>query len=358
MRRSSALKVLSETQLGHKQALRDHERVTTFRDAETGLDAIVAIHSTARGPAFGGCRYLSYPNFSAALTDALRLSEGMSLKNALADLPFGGGKAVILRKAVAPGARRGLFAAFGRFVEAHAGRYITAEDVGTTVDDMLIVSRSTRFVSGIKGAARGNPGPRTALGVFVSIKAGVAAILGRRDLEGTTVAIQGLGSVGWVLCKLLAAAGCRLVATDVDPAKTQRAFEQFGARRCAPDEVLAQDVDVLAPCALGSVFNPGTTGTVRARIVAGAANNQLLTLEDGDALHSRGVFYLPDFLVNAGGVIAVAREYLGAPDDKTIKAEVCRIEGRARELIERVRSTGDAPARVADAWARSLLAKA
>jgi leucine dehydrogenase len=337
-----------------------HERVLLAADPETGLKAILAVHSTARGPAFGGCRFWTYDNELAALNDALRLSQGMSLKNALADLPFGGGKAVIIKPA-GTFDRPALFAAFGRAVQSLAGAYITAEDVGTTTADMLGMQAHTQFVSGIPraGAFGGDPSPKTAWGVFVAIEAGVREVLGRASLDGVRVALQGLGAVGWHLAEFLHKAGAKLVVADIDPAKVARAVEQFGATAVGIDAILAADVDVLAPCALGATLNAQSLPTLRARLIAGAANNQLATAADGDALQARGICYLPDYLVNAGGIVSVAREYRGEGEEQAVMAEVSQIAGRVTELLARVKQAGgDAtPARVADAWARSKLVK-
>jgi len=333
-----------------------HEKVLLAADAETGLKAILAIHSTARGPAFGGCRFWTYDNELAALNDALRLSQGMSLKNALADLPFGGGKAVIIKPA-GNFDRPALFAAFGRAVQSLQGAYITAEDVGTTTADMRGMQSHTAFVSGIPrdGAFGGDPSPKTAWGVFVSIEAGVRLHLRRNSLEGVRVALQGLGAVGWHLAEFLHQAGAKLVVADVDPAKVHRAQAQLGAQAVSVDEILSADVDVLAPCALGASLHALSVPTIRARLIAGAANNQLATEADGDALQQRGICYLPDYLVNAGGIISVAREYRGEGEEMAVMAEVSRIAARVAELLDRARLADTTPARVADAWARSKL---
>jgi leucine dehydrogenase len=335
-----------------------HERVLLATDAATGLKAILAVHSTARGPAFGGCRVWHYDTELAALNDALRLSQGMSLKNALADLPFGGGKAVIL-KPDGHFDRPALFAAFGRAVQSLNGAYITAEDVGTTTADMLGMQAHTAYVSGIPrdGAFGGDPSPKTAWGVFVAIRAGVQRVLGRDSLEGVRVAVQGLGAVGWHLAEFLHQAGATLVVADVDATKVDRAVTQLGARAVHVAEVLAADVDVLAPCALGASLNTQTVPAVRARLVAGAANNQLATPDDGDALHRRGICYLPDYLVNAGGIISVAREYRGEGEEAAVMAEVSRIADRVNELLDRVQVADSTPARVADDWARAKLVR-
>jgi leucine dehydrogenase len=331
-----------------------HEQLLLQADAASGLRSIIAIHSSARGPAFGGCRLWAYADDTAALVDALRLSHGMSLKNALADLPFGGGKAVILRP---PGEfdRQALFSAFGRAVQAAGGRYITAEDVGSTTDDMRVVQTQTTFVSGIPRAGQfgGDPSPKTAYGVFVAIEQGVRQHL-KRGLAGATVAVQGLGAVGMHLAERLHAAGARLVVADIDPRRTADAVRRHGAREVPVGAILTEPCDVLAPCALGAVLDARSVPTLRAALVCGAANNQLATPEDGDALHARGVLYLPDYLVNAGGIVSVAREYLArGADDAAVMAEVARIGERVVELLER--AGGAAPGRVADAWAREKL---
>jgi leucine dehydrogenase len=283
----------------------------------------------------------------------------MSLKNALADLPFGGGKAVILKPAGAFD-RSALFAAFGRAVQALDGAYITAEDVGTTTADMRVVQQHTAFVSGIPrdGAFGGDPSPKTAWGVFVSIEAGVRLHLKRASLEGVRVALQGLGAVGWHLAEHLHRAGAKLVVADVDAAKVARAQAQFGATAVAIDAILSADVDVLAPCALGAVLNAQSVPLVRAQLIAGASNNQLATVEDGDALHARGVMYLPDYLVNAGGIISVAREFRNEGEESAVMAEVGKIAERVAELLERVKADPQGtPGRIADAWARAKLVR-
>ncbi|MDG0852647.1 Leu/Phe/Val dehydrogenase [Roseateles puraquae] len=335
-----------------------HERVLLATDPATGLKAILAVHSTARGPAFGGCRFWHYDSELAALNDALRLSQGMSLKNALADLPFGGGKAVIL-KPEGTFDRPALFAAFGRAVQSLQGAYITAEDVGTTTADMRGMQAVTPFVSGIprEGAFGGDPSPKTAWGVFVSIQAGARLVLGRSSLEGVRVALQGLGAVGWHLAEFLHQAGAKLVVADVDATKVERAVAQFGARAVHVAEILAAEVDVLAPCALGASLNQQTVPGIQAKLIAGAANNQLATSADGDALQRRGICYLPDYLVNAGGIISVAREYRGEGEETAVMAEVSKIAERVEELLQRVQTADSTPARVADDWARSKLVR-
>jgi leucine dehydrogenase len=335
-----------------------HELVVFGHDAGTGLRAIIAVHSTALGPAAGGCRFWPYASMKEAVSDVLRLSRGMSYKNAMAGLPLGGGKAVIIgepRKLKSPE----LFEAYGRFVESLGGRYITAEDVGTTVADMAHVARATRYVAGLgasPGKAGGDPGPKTALGVYLGIRAAVKFRLGRSDLEGVTVAVQGLGGVGYHLCRLLAADGARLTVADVRPATLQRACAEFKARAVPSDEVLEQDVDVLSPCALGAVLNAQSIPRLRARVIAGAANNQLAQGQDGSALQAAGILYAPDYVINAGGIISVAHEYRGEATEAQVIADIQGIPQRLTEIFERARRENRTTNAVADQMARERLA--
>ncbi len=334
-----------------------HEQVVFGHDGATGLSSIIAIHSAVLGPAAGGCRMWPYASTSDAVTDVLRLSRGMSYKNAMAGLPFGGGKAVIIgdsRKAKSPE----LFEAFGRFVASLSGRYITAEDVGTTTADMEHVARVTRFVSGLgrkAGEAGGDPAPKTALGVFLGLKAAVKFRLGRSDLQGVSVAVQGVGGVGYHLCRMLAAEGVKLRVADVRPDAAQRVSEEFGAAVVPVESVLSEEVDVLAPCALGGVFNSHSVPSIRARVVAGAANNQLAEEKDGVALQLAGVLYAPDYVINAGGIISVAREYNGGVTDAQVTSEIHGIPGRLTEIFERSRREGRATNAVADEMARERI---
>lgn len=336
----------------------DHELVVFGRDAGTGLRAIVAVHSSTLGPAAGGCRMWPYASTTEAVTDVLRLSRGMSYKNALAGLPFGGGKAVIIGDSRMKSPE--LFEAYGRFVDSLGGRYVTAEDVGTTLADMEQVARRTRFVSGLgrrNGSAGGDPGPKTALGVFLGIKAAVRFRLGRSDLEGLSVAVQGVGGVGYHLCRLLAAEGVRLRVADLRCSAVDRVRDELGAAAVRPESVLAEDVDVLAPCALGAVLSSQTIPQLRARIVAGAANNQLAQDEDGLALQLAGVTYAPDYVINAGGIISVAREYLGGATEAQVTAEINGIPARLTEILERARREKLPTNAIADAMARERIGR-
>jgi leucine dehydrogenase len=315
-----------------------HESVHFFSDPASGLEAIVAVHSTTRGPAAGGCRFWSYPDRGAALTDALRLARGMSYKNALAGLPLGGGKAVVLRPA-GDFDRAALFAAFGRAVESLGGRYVTAEDVGTTVADMRSIAGATRYVGGLAngaGLAGGDPSPSTAWGVFLGLHEAWSQLRGGRggELAGVRVAVQGLGGVGYNLCRQLHAAGARLVVADLDPERLRRAVAEFGATPVAAAEILGADVDILSPCALGAVLDEASIPRIRAALVAGAANNQLATPEDGERLRRRGILYAPDYVINAGGIIRVACEYLRQGSESEVRAHIARIPGTLRAVLE------------------------
>jgi len=335
-----------------------HELVIFGHDAPTGLRAIIAIHSTVLGPAAGGCRMWPYASTTEAAADVLRLSRGMSYKNAMAGLPFGGGKAVIIgdaRTAKTPE----LFAAFGRMVDSLRGRYVTAEDVGTTTADMAHVERVTKYVSGLgraPGEAGGDPAPMTALGVFLGIRAAVKFRLGRADLAGLTVAVQGAGGVGYHLCGMLAAAGARLKVADVLPQALERVCDEFKAAPVPAVQLLEEQADVLAPCALGAILDARSTRKLRVPVVAGAANNQLATPEDGEALRAAGILYAPDYVINAGGIISVAREYYGGTEAQVIE-DIQRIPARLTEIFERARREGRAPNQVADRMARERLGR-
>jgi len=333
-----------------------HEQVVFGHDAATGMRAIVALHSTALGPAAGGCRLWPYTSTAEAVADVLRLSRGMSYKNAMAELSLGGGKAVLIGEP-----RRKtpeLFEAFGRFVDSLGGRYVTAEDVGTTTADMAQVARATRYVAGLgraPGEAGGDPGPKTALGVFLGIRAAVKFRLGRGELAGTSVAVQGAGGVGYHLCGLLARAGALLKVADVRSAAVQRVCEEFGAEPIGTEDVLGAQVDVLAPCALGAVLDAQSIPRLRARVVAGAANNQLAQGEDGQALSAAGILYAPDYVINAGGIISVAREYRGGATEAQVIADIQGIPMRLTEIFERARRENRSTAAVADQMARERL---
>lgn len=341
-------------------AFDEHERVVFCRDAATGLKAIIAIHSTALGPAAGGCRLWSYVSDDAALYDVLRLSRGMSYKNAMAGLRFGGGKAVILKSADFQ-ASDALFERFGDFVEMLNGAYITAEDVGMKVSIMELIARRTRYVSGLPkraGHAGGDPSPKTAFGIFCGIKAAVKFRLGRDSLDGLRVAVQGVGNVGHYLCDYLAGAGARLSVADIDDSRVARAVEDFAATAVALDDILFADVDVVAPCALGAILNEHSIPRIRAGIVAGGANNQLETDADGARLADAGILYAPDYVINGGGIINVASEYYGDLDENEVMQRVAAIGPRLTRIFEEAEASGKPTNVVADAQARRIIADA
>lgn len=336
----------------------NHESLHFFHDETTGLQAIVAVHSTALGPAAGGTRRWTYSKDTDALTDVLRLSRGMTYKNAVAGLKFGGGKAVILANDRAPKSPE-LFAAFGRAVNSLGGRYVTAEDVGCTVEDMRYVREQTRWVSGLphsEGDAGGDPSPWTAIGCFEGIQAAVKARLDRDSLEDISVAVQGVGHVGIYLCRLLHEAGARLLVSDVNKDNLDMVTAEMPAEVIPPADLLFTDVDVLAPCALGNILTSSTIPRVRAKIVAGAANNQLSTTGDGARLAARGILYAPDYVINAGGIISVAGEYYGTSSEEQVRADVGRIKDRLQTIFDEARATGRPTNELADELARRLVA--
>ena len=338
----------------------NHERVLFCRDEATGLSAIIAIHSTALGPAAGGTRVWTYASDDDALYDVLRLSQGMSYKNAMAGIRFGGGKAVIMKTADYD-ASDALFERFGEFVDSLRGDYITAEDVGMSEKIMETVARKTRYVSGLplkSGKAGGDPSPKTAWGLYCGIQAATKARLGRDSLDGLRVGVQGIGNVGYYLCQRLHAAGATLLVSDLDESRVDRACAEFGAERVPSAEILHADVDVLAPCALGSVFSEATIPGIRARIVAGGANNQLCSPEDGRRLADAGILYAPDYVINAGGVISITYEYLGEIDDAEVMDLIAQIGPRLAGIFEEADRTGEPTSVIADRQARKIIADA
>ena len=299
-----------------------HETVIKAYDPASGLTAFIAVHDTTIGPALGGCRFWSgYETEDEALTDALRLSRGMTYKNALARLPLGGGKAVIMGKKGAKAPTKEELLAFGRAVDFLQGDYITAEDVGVCVEDMQIIRQVTEHVTGLPSArddiTGGDPSPFTAYGVFLGIQASVKHKLGKNTLQGVRVAVAGLGHVGMDLCRRLHEAGAELIVSDIREHVIEEAKTRFGANNVAPDDFMALEVDVLAPCALGGAVNDSSIDMIRAPIIAGAANNQLTRSRHGQMLHDKGVLYAPDYVINAGGVISVAMS--GEPVEVTME---------------------------------------
>lgn len=298
----------------------DYEELHLCYDQASGLKAVIAIHDTTLGPALGGARMWTYETEEAAIEDALRLARGMTYKNAAAGLNLGGGKTVIIgdprtEKSEAK------FRALGRYIQGLNGRYITAEDVGTTVEDMDIIYQETDYVTGVSPAfgSSGNPSPATAYGVYKGMKACAKEYFGNESLAGRTIAVQGAGSVAFHLCRHLHEEGANLIVTDIEPDKVKRAVEAYGAKAVDPEDIYETECDIFAPCALGAVINEETIPKLKAKIIAGSANNQLKDEKHGEILHERGILYAPDYVINAGGVINVADELFGYNRERAMK---------------------------------------
>ena len=336
-----------------------HEALHFIDQPQHGLRAIIAIHSTHLGPAAGGCRFWHYEDEAEALTDALRLSRGMSYKNAMAGIPLGGGKSVILAD---PERRKSpeLLAAFGRAVGKLGGRYITAEDVGMSVEDMIEVRRQTEFVAGLpaaEGGVGGDPGPHTALGVFLGLKAAVRRALGKDSVEGLHIALQGAGSVATGVAMHAHAEGARLSIADVDTKRAEELAQETEGEVVDPDSILALDAHVLSPNALGAILDERTIPELKVPVIAGAANNQLATPEDGVRLQERGILYAPDYVINAGGIINVCTEYLKDGDAGLVRKRIEGIPVRLEQIWAESETSGRDPAAVADAMAQRLIGR-
>jgi leucine dehydrogenase len=312
----------------------DYEQLVFCQDQQSGLKAIIAIHDTTLGPALGGTRMWTYATEDAAIEDALRLARGMTYKNAAAGLNLGGGKTVIIgdpRK----DKNEEMFRAFGRYIQGLNGRYITAEDVGTTVADMDIIHEETNYVTGISPAfgSSGNPSPVTAYGVYRGMKAAAKAAFGNDSLAGKVIAIQGVGNVAYNLCKHLHEEEAQLIVTDIHKEAAKRAVTDFGAKAVEPNEIYGVKCDIYAPCALGAVINDETIPQIKAKVIAGAANNQLMETRHGDMIHDLGIIYAPDYVINAGGVINVADELYGYNRERAMK-KVETIYSNIEKVIE------------------------
>lgn len=342
-----------------KNQFRGHEQLAYFDDKETGLKAFIVVHDTTLGPGAGGCRMWPYESEMDALNDALRLSRGMSYKNAMAGLPLGGGKAVIIANSKTDKSEK-LFKAFGKCVEKMGGKYITAEDVGMTTEDMMIIASETEYVAGLPHGdhASGDPSPFTARGVFNGIKAAVKYKLGKDSLDGLTVAVQGVGHVGLFLCEHLHNDGANILVSDIVQEHLDDAVEKYGARVVSPDEILSVKCDVLSPCALGAVLNDDTIPNLRTTIVAGGSNNQLANDTHGIRLMDRGILYAPDYVINAGGIINVSGETSGNYDLGSINEKVDNIYDTLIHIFERADEEKRPTNVVADEMAEEILAKA
>ena len=337
-----------------------HEEIHFVTDKKSGLKAIIAVHSTHLGPAAGGARFWHYAKDEEALTDALRLSRGMSYKNAMAGLPLGGGKSVLLADANRTKTPEMLHA-FGKAVNGLGGRYVTAEDVGINVADMIEVARSTQYVAGLPnstGDVGGDPGPHTSLGVFLGLKAAVKRGLGKDNLNGLHIAMQGAGSVATGVALHACAEGAKLSIADVDQAKAQKLANATNGTVVAPDAILGLEADVLSPNALGAILDAKSIPALKVPVVAGGANNQLATPEDGERLHARGILYSPDYVINAGGIINVCTEYLGDGDASLVRQRIEGIPVRLEQIWSESKDSGRDPAAVADAMAQRLIGRA
>ena len=342
----------------------DHELVELVHDRASGLTAIIALHSTHLGPAAGGTRFWHYADSSDAMRDALRLSRGMSYKNALAGLPMGGGKAVVLlddERRKTPE----MLAAFGDSIEALGGRYVTAEDVGATEADMVAVHQHTEHVCGLpaqKGEAGGDPGPYTASGIYFGIRAAVEYKLGKADMNGVWVAVQGCGSVGGGVARLLARDGAKLILSDIDAGRAAALAQDLDAETVPADSVLDVACDVLSPNALGGILHEDSIARLDCAVVAGGANNQLARPEHGELLAERGILYAPDYVINAGGIINVAIEYLARRrgervDIGEVGRKIAAIPERLRDIWQQAEAEGIGAHRVADIMAERLIGR-
>ena len=336
-----------------------HEGVHAFHDAATGLKCVIAVHSTALGPAAGGCRMWNYMTGEAMLTDVLRLSHGMSYKNAMAGIPLGGGKAVIWGDPKS-GKSPELFRAFGRAVESLQGKYYTAEDVGVDVADMAIVRQETRYVAGLDegAAASGDPSPVTAKGVYLGIREVAKRLFGTDDLNGRTIAVQGVGSVGGYTCDHLAAAGAKLIITDIDQDALADVAKRTGAQVVAPGDIYDVEADIFSPNALGAIVNEKTLPRFRVKGIAGGANNQLVVPEMGEFLRRQGILYAPDYVINGGGIINVAAEISGSYSRDWVEATLAQLIVTLGGVLDDALKTDQPTNYVADGMARARIAAA
>lgn len=342
-----------------KNQFRGHEQLTYFNDKESGLKAFIAVHDTSLGPAAGGCRMWPYDNEIDALNDALRLARGMSYKNAMAGLSLGGGKAVIIANSKTDKSEA-LFKAFGRAIESLDGKYITAEDVGVTEHDMMTIATVTKHVAGLPHGdhASGDPSPFTARGIYNGIKAAVKYKLGKDDLEGLTVAVQGVGHVGQYLCEHLHKDGARLLVSDIVQENLDYVVERYGATIVPTDKILSVEADVLSPCALGAIINDDTIPHLNAPIIAGGANNQLASDIHGERLLDRGILFAPDYVINAGGIINISGETTGDYDLDWVNKKVDNIYDTLVHIFERADAEKRPTNVVADEMAEEIIAKA
>lgn len=334
------------------------ESVVVARDAETDTWIFIALHDTRMGPAVGGTRMRTYPTLGEGLLDAMRLAEGMTYKWAGVGIPFGGGKAVLATRETLTGARRRhLLERYGQLLASLRGAFRTGVDLGTTPEDMKVISGGAPYVMGILHGHSTDPGPYTALGVFAGMRAALQSRFGDDSFEGRSVLIQGIGDVGQPLARMLAAAGARLFVCDIDEGAARTWADELAGTVVAPPDMEDTEVDVLSPCAVGATLNPETIPRLRCRIVAGSANNQLETREDADRLHERGILYAPDYIINAGGAIAFGRMGLGVTDEDLIHAEVEGIGATLAEIFAEAAASDESPLNAAQRRAERFLAR-
>ena len=331
-----------------------HESVHIFEDRSSGLKAVIAVHSTHLGPAAGGTRFWHYADSQSAMTDALRLSRGMSYKNALAGLSAGGGKAVILANPSRTKSQD-LLDAFAHSVDSLGGKYVTAQDVGMSEADMVSLSKTTAHVAGLPEQG-GDPGPYTARGVFLGVKAAAKHALGTDEMKGVRIAIQGVGSVGGGLARYLAAQGALVTLADVDAGRAARMAAELGGTSVPADSIMNVEADIFSPCALGAILTESSVAHLKVKAVAGGANNQLAKGIEGRMLADRGILYAPDYVINAGGIINVLR-HMDAADDAEINRRIDAIPARLSEIWNESDSTGSTPAEVADKMAQKLIGR-
>ena len=322
-------------------------------DPKSGMKAIIAIHSTKLGPSLGGCRFINYPNTKSALYDAMRLARGMSYKAALVNLPLGGGKAVIIQPPHAYD-REAYFHHFGAFVNDLGGRYITALDSGTQLSDMDIIAQHTPYVASLS-SHNGDPSPSTAKGVVRGIEAAVSFKLGKDNLKGLHIAIQGLGHVGYQIARHLHEQGVQLTVADIAPAVVERAVKEFGAAAVSTENIHKVACDVFAPCALGAIINDMSINQLQTTIIAGAANNQLAHTYHGQRLHAEGILYATDYVINAGGLIFAASKYFHTPEHK-INEQIDGIRTTLLQIFKRSTEENRPTSEITDTIAQEILA--
>ena len=330
-----------------------HEQVVFCRDGEMGLKAIIAIHDTTLGPALGGTRFWNYESEAAALFDVLRLSRGMSLKSAAAGLALGGGKAVVIGDPSRLKSRE-FFHAYGKFINSLNGKYYTAEDVNIGANDVAMIAEVCKFVVGTPQVS-GNPAPFTARGVYMGMKAGAAAKFGTESLKDKTVAVQGVGSVGRILCEYLAKEGAKLKVCDINAAAVDKAVAELGAIAVAGDEIISTECDIFAPCAMGAVLNTDNVDRLKCALIAGAANNVLMDAATGDALAKRDILYLPDYIINAGGVINCGMEVTEGYDVGRVNERVDKIYDTTKKILAISREKGISTYQAAEEYAWGII---